>query len=62
MVYLHPEFNPRANKVWTPQVAAQLAIDYQRERASIFQTHKVIQNEPLEEKLFETGALMRHGK
>ena len=62
MVYFHPEFNPWNNKVWVPQTAAQASIDYQRERASIFQTHKVVQNESLEEKLFETGALTRYGK
>ena len=62
MVYFHPEFNPWNNKVWVPQTAAQPSIDYQRERAAIFQTHKVVQNEPLEEKMFETGALMRYGK
>ena len=62
MVSRHPEFNPWNNEVWIPQNAAQAAIDYQRERASIFQTHKVVYNQPLDEKLFKTEALMRHGK
>lgn len=63
LVHLHPEFDPWGNETWRiPRIAAQLSIDYQRERASIFQTHKVAQNEPLEEKMFETGALTRYGK
>jgi hypothetical protein len=62
MVYRHPDFNPWNNEVWIPQVAAQAAIDYQRKRASIFQTHKAVYNQPLDEKLFKTAARMRHGK
>jgi len=62
LVYLHPEFTRGKNEEWIPQLAAEAAIDYQLERASIFQTHKVVHNEPLEEKMFETGALMRSGK
>lgn len=42
-VYFHPDFNPWNNPVWLPQIAAQLSIDYAQDRASIFQTHKVIQ-------------------
>jgi hypothetical protein len=62
LVYLHPEFNPWNNQVWIPQIAAQISIDYQRQRASIFQTHKVVYNQPLDEKLFNRAALMRYGK
>jgi len=62
LVYVHPEFNLGKNTEWIPQLAAETSIDYQQERASIFQTHKVVHNEPLEEKLFETGGLMRFGK
>ncbi len=62
LVYLHPEFNPWNNEVRIPQQAAQMSIDCQRERASIFQTHKVVYNKPLDEKLFNRAALMRYGK
>jgi hypothetical protein len=62
LVHLHPELDLGKNKEWIPQLATEAAIDYQGERASIFQTHKVVYNEPLEEKMFETGALMRGGK
>jgi hypothetical protein len=62
LVHLHPELALGKNTDWIPQLAAEAAIDYQQERASIFQTHKVIHNETLEEKMFETGALMRQGK
>jgi hypothetical protein len=62
LVYLHPEVTLRKNEAWIPQMAAEAAIDYQQERASIFQTHKVVHNGPLQEKMFETGALMRSGK
>ncbi len=62
LVHLHPEFNPWSSEVKVPRIAAQLSIDYQRERASIFQTHKVIHNEPLDEKIFKTRTLMRYGK
>lgn len=59
----HPsEVTLGKNEAWIPQMAAEAAIDYQQERASIFQTHKVVHNEPLQEKMFETGALMRFGK
>jgi hypothetical protein len=62
-VYFHPEFNPWNNKVWLPQISAQLSIDYERDRASIFQTHKVVYNEPLNEnRWFTVMALMLHGK
>jgi hypothetical protein len=62
LVYLHPQFNPWNNEGWIPQQAAQASIDYQRERASIFQTHKVVYNKPVDEKMFHRAALMRHGK
>lgn len=62
-VYFHPEFNPWNNAVWIPQLAAQLSIDHQRERASIFQTHKVVYNQPLNEsRWFSVMALMLYGK
>ncbi len=61
-VYFHPEFNPWENEGWIPQLAAQISIDYQRERASIFQTHKVLYNRPLKNTLFNRSALMRYGK
>jgi hypothetical protein len=62
LVHLHPDFNPWNSEVRVPRIAAQLSIDYQRGRASIFQTHKVIHNEPLDEKIFKTSALLRYGK
>ncbi len=62
LVYFHPEFNPGNNEGWAPHLSAQSSIDYQRERASIYQTHKIFYNKPLKEKLFKTGALMRYGK
>jgi hypothetical protein len=62
MVYWHPDFNPGENKVWLPQTATQSSIDYQRERASVYQGHKATYNQPLKEKMFKTGALMRYGK
>ena len=62
-VVFHPEFNPWQNKVWVPQLAAQLSLDYERDRASIFQTHKVVYNADLSEtRLFSVMALMLHGK
>ena len=62
-VYFHPQFNPWNNKVWLPQISAQLSIDYDRDRASIFQTHKVVYNELLSEtRLFSVMALMLNGK
>jgi hypothetical protein len=49
--------------VWLPQISAQLSIDYERDRASIFQTQKVVYNEPLNEnRWFTVMALMLHGK
>ncbi|MBI3302612.1 MAG: DUF1329 domain-containing protein [Deltaproteobacteria bacterium] len=63
LVYLHPALKlGNNNEEWIPQMAAEGTIDYQRERASVFQTHKVVQNEPLEDKMFNMGALMRQGK
>jgi hypothetical protein len=62
LVHLHPALRLGKSEEWIPQLAAEAAIDYQQERASIFQTHKVVQNEPLEDKLFDMGALMRQGK
>ncbi len=62
MVYFHPEFNPWNHEVWIPQPAAQASIDYQQERASIFQTHKVVYNTPLKGKMFQLKSLMRYGK
>jgi hypothetical protein len=62
-VYFHPEFNPWGNEVWIPQLSAQLSIDHQRERASIFQTHRVLYNKPLNEnRWFGVMALMLYGK
>ncbi len=62
-VYFHPEFNPWNNPVWLPQISAQLSIDYDRDKASIFQTHKVLYNVPLSDtRWFSVMALMLHGK
>lgn len=62
-VYFHPEFNPWNNPVWLPQLAAQLSMDYDRDRASLFQTHKVIYNADLNEaRWFSVMALMLYGK
>jgi hypothetical protein len=62
LAYLHPQFNPWKNEEWIPQIASQAAIDYQRERASIFQTHKVIYNKPLNPHRFIVAGLMLQGK
>jgi hypothetical protein len=62
MVYLHPEFNPWDNEVGIPQFAAQASIDYQQERASIFQTHKVVHNKRLSRSRFSVRGLMLSGK
>jgi hypothetical protein len=61
-VYLHPEFNPWNNEAGIPQFAAQASIDYQWERAGIFQTHKVLYNKPLSEHRFSVMGLMLSGK
>jgi uncharacterized protein DUF1329 len=62
-VYFHPEFNPWNNPVWLPQLAAQLSMDYDRDRASLFQTNKVIYNADLNEtRWFSVMALMLYGK
>lgn len=62
-VYFHPQFNPWNNPVWLPQLAAQLSIDYEQDRASIFQTHKVVYNANLNEnRWFSVMALMLYGK
>ncbi len=62
LVYFPPGFNPWDNDGWVPQLAGQLSIDYQRGRASIYRTHKVFYNKPLENTLFNRSALMRYGK
>ena len=61
-VYFHPEFNPWNNEGWSPLLASQSSIDYQRERASVYQTHKVFYNKPLKNTLFNRSSLMRYGK
>jgi hypothetical protein len=62
-VHFHPEFNPWNNTVWLPQLAAQLSLDYTNDRASIFQTHKVVYNAELSEaRWFSVMALMLNGK
>ncbi|MGE0682844.1 MAG: DUF1329 domain-containing protein [Candidatus Binatia bacterium] len=62
-IYFHPQFNPWNNPVWLPQLAAQLSIDYEQDRASIFQTHKVVYNTDLNEnRWFSVMALMLYGK
>ena len=62
-VYFHPQFNPWNNPVWLPQLAAQLSIDYQQDRASIFQTHKVVYNADINEtRWFSVMGLMLYGK
>jgi hypothetical protein len=63
-VYFHPEFNPwdNNNDSWAPLIASQSSIDYQRERASIYQTHKIFYNKPLKNTLFNRSSLMRYGK
>ena len=62
LVYFHPEFNPWNNNGRIPALAVQLAIDYERDRASIFQTNKVFYNRPIKDRLFSRSALMRQGK
>ncbi len=62
MTYFHPQFNPWQNPVWTPQTASQASIDYQRQRASIFQTHRVLINHPLNLHRFSVVGLMLYGK
>jgi hypothetical protein len=62
MVYRHPQFNPWKHDVWVPQIATQAAIDYQRQRASSFQTHKVLYNQPLNPHRFSVAGLMLQGK
>ncbi len=62
-VHFHPDFNPWNNKVWVPQLAAQLSMDYTNDRASLFQTHKVVYNAELSEaRWFSVMALMLNGK
>ena len=62
-VYFHPQFDPWNNEVWLPQLAAQLSIDYQQDRASIFQTHKVVYNADINEnRWFSVMGLMLYGK
>jgi len=62
MAYLHPQFNPWKQEVWIPQIATQASIDYQRERASIFETRKVLYNQPLNPYRFTLAGLMLQGK
>jgi hypothetical protein len=62
MVYRHPDFNPWDNTDWFAQVAAQSSIDYQRDRATIFQIHKILHNRPISESRFSVMALMLYGK
>lgn len=62
MMHQNPEFSPDNQGIRIPILAAQSSIDYHTEHAALFATHKVIYNQPLEEKMFETGALMRQGK
>ena len=62
LVYFHPAFNPWNNDGGIPTLAVQVAIDYEREMASIYQMNKVFNNKPLKDKLFSRAALMRHGK
>jgi hypothetical protein len=61
-VYLHPEFAPSNNQVGILRYAAQASIDYQWEHASIFQTHKVVRNEPMSSHRFSVRGLMFYGK
>ena len=58
LVYWHPEFI--SSKI--PTNVAQSSVDYQSDRAALYQARKVIYNEPLDEKLFNTRTLMRYGK
>lgn len=62
MVYVHPQYNPWNNPVWVPQILTQASIDYQREYASIFQTHKILSNQPLNPHRFSVVGLMLGGK
>jgi hypothetical protein len=62
MVYRHPDFNPWDNKEWFPQTAAQASIDYQHDRATIFQIHKILHNRPMNESRFSVMSLMLYGK
>jgi hypothetical protein len=61
-VYFHPAFNPWGNEGGIPQFAAQASIDYQWQRAGIFQTHKVVSNRPLNEHRLSVMGLMLYGK
>jgi len=62
MVHRNPESSPENKGIRIPILSVQTSIDYHTERAGLFMPHKVIYNQPLEEKMFETGALMRRGK
>ncbi len=62
LVYFHPKFKLWNNDGEIPALAVQLAIDYEREMASIYQITKVFYNKPLKDKLFSRAALLRQGK
>lgn len=62
MMYGDPEFSPENQGIRIPILVAQSSIDYHTEHAGLFMTHKTIYNQPLKEKMFETGSLMRQGK
>ncbi len=62
LVYFHPKFKLWNNDGEIPAMAVQLAIDYEHERASIYQITKVLSNPPLKDKLFSRGTLLRRGK
>ena len=62
LMYFHPGFNPWNNDGWVPALAAQLAIDYEVDRASIYMINKVFYNKPLKDRLFSRATLMRQGK
>jgi len=61
-VYYHPGFNPWDNAVGIPRYAAQASLDYQWERAGIFQVHKIFYNRPLTELRMGVAGLLLYGK
>jgi hypothetical protein len=61
-VYYHPAYNPWNNAPGLPQYAAQASLDYQWDRAGIFQVYKVLSNRPLTDLRLGVGGLMLYGK
>jgi hypothetical protein len=61
-VYYHPAFDPWDNERGIPRYAAQASLDYQWDRAGIFQVYKVLYNRPLTELRIGVAGLMLYGK